>query len=163
MTNSMGFDIQFLQLRSRHVAKRDDFVTRKKIEESFEHRQASRSLGLVRHAIAQHAAAWIERMPRERIPQDELLRLYFESEQCAPDDSCCRLRKSFRTIPRFTGAARLDTGKNVFGFNAVISLSPEQDSLGGHGDAAEMSAAITERFTNRDELYLAEPFSKISG
>ena len=65
-------------------------------------------------------------MPRERIPQDELLRLYFESEQCAPDDSCCRLRKSFRTIPRFTGAARLDAGKDVFGFDAVISLFPSR-------------------------------------
>ena len=75
MANFVDFEIQFLQLRSRHVAKRDDFVAPKKIEESFEHRQASGSLELLGHAITQHTAAWIKRMPRERIPQDELLRL----------------------------------------------------------------------------------------
>ena len=38
MTNLMHFGIQFLQLRSRDVAKRDHFVARKKIEASFQRR-----------------------------------------------------------------------------------------------------------------------------
>jgi hypothetical protein len=38
MTNTMGFDVQFFQLRGSDVAKRDDFLAWKEIEESFEHR-----------------------------------------------------------------------------------------------------------------------------
>ncbi len=43
-----------------------------------------------------------------------------------------------------------------------IPLFPEQDSLRGHGDSAEMAAAITERFTNHNESRFAEPAVEIS-
>ena len=36
MTNTMGFDVQFFQLRGSDVAKRDDFLAWKEIEESCE-------------------------------------------------------------------------------------------------------------------------------
>ena len=49
----------------------------------------------------------------------------------------------------------------MFRFYSGIFLFSQQDSLGGHGDSAEMPAAITECFTNQNELYLAEPFVKI--
>ena len=52
MTNTMGLDVQFLQLRGSDVAKRDDFLGWKEIEESVEHRQTGGSLGLVGHPIA---------------------------------------------------------------------------------------------------------------
>ena len=55
----------------------------------------------------------------------------------------------------------LDSGKNVFRRNPVISLFSQQDSLGGHGDSAEMPAAIAERFANHGKSYVAEPFVKI--
>ena len=51
----------------------------------------------------------------------------------------------------------------MFRLNPSIFLFSEQDSLGGHRDSAKMAAAITERFTNQNEFYLFEPFSKISG
>ena len=38
----------------------------------------------------------------------------------------------------------------------------QQDSLRGHGDAAEMAAAITQRFTNHNQFCFAEPAAKIS-
>ena len=49
----------------------------------------------------------------------------------------------------------------MFRFYSGIFLFSQQDSLGGHGDSAEMPAAITERFTNQNELYLAETSVKI--
>ena len=49
----------------------------------------------------------------------------------------------------------------MFRFNPVVFLFSEQDTLGGHRDSAEMSAAITERFANHNELHFAEPFVKI--
>ena len=38
MTNTMGFDVQFLQLRGSDVAKPDDFLAWKEIEASVEDR-----------------------------------------------------------------------------------------------------------------------------
>ena len=38
MTNTMALDVQFLQLGGGDVAKRDDFLAWKEIEESIEHR-----------------------------------------------------------------------------------------------------------------------------
>ena len=49
----------------------------------------------------------------------------------------------------------------MFRFYSGIFLFSQQDSLGGHGDSAEMAAALTERFTDQNELYLAEPSAKI--
>src|SRR5438876_7655384 len=98
-------------------------------------------------------------MPGERIPEHELLRLQAEPEQRAPDDSSCRLGKAIRTFFRFARAPRLDTRKNVFQLNPATFLFSEQDSLGGHGNSAEMTAAITERLTDYCELCVAHPFS----
>src|SRR3954454_13378924 len=102
-------------------------------------------------------------MPGERVPEYELLRLQAEPQQRAPDDSSCRLGKAIRTLFGFARAPRLDTRKNVFQLNPTTFLFSEQDSLGSHGDSAEMSAAITERLTDHHKFYLAEPFSEISG
>jgi len=100
-------------------------------------------------------------MPGERIPEHELLRLQAEPEQSAPDNSSCRLGKAIRTFFRFARAPRLDTRKNVFQLDPTTLLFSEQDSLGGHGNSAEMSAAITERLTNHNEFNLADASVKI--
>lgn len=49
----------------------------------------------------------------------------------------------------------------MFRFYSGSFLFSQQDSLGRHGDSGEMPAPITERFTNHNELYLAQPFVKI--
>jgi len=40
--------------------------------------------------------------------------------------------------------------------------SSEQQSLRGHGDSAEVTAAITKRLADHCEFYLAQPFFEIS-
>src|SRR5262252_4051201 len=100
-------------------------------------------------------------MPRERIPQHEFLRPQAKSEQGAPDDGCCRLGKTVRTLFRFTRSPWLDARKNVFRLNSVVWLLSEQDSLGSHWDSGEMSAAITKGLTDHRECPFAEPFAKI--
>ena len=73
-----------------------------------------------------------------------------------------RTTRTIATFPRLARSTCLDAGKNLFGFNPAIFLFAEQDSLRGHGDSAEMAAAITKRFANHGEFCLPEPFSKIS-
>src|SRR6266536_2704375 len=100
-------------------------------------------------------------MPRERIPQHKFLRLQVKPEQRAPNDRCCWLGKTIRALFTLACSPWLAAEKNMFRFYSGIFLFSQQDSLGGHGDPAEMPAAITERFTNHNKLYLAEPFAKI--
>ena len=68
----MRFDTQVCRLPGRDATERHNFLARKQVEESFERSQADSSFGLRRHPVAQHAAMSIERMPRERIPENEL-------------------------------------------------------------------------------------------
>ena len=49
----------------------------------------------------------------------------------------------------------------MFRFYSGIFLFSQQNSFGGHRDSAEMPAAITERFTNHNELYLVDPLVKV--
>ena len=151
MANLMCVDIQFLELRCCNVAKSDDFVTRKKIEESFEHRQASGSLGLVRHSVAQNATTWIKRMPRERIPQGESPVLRRASAVCSRRWSPSALKNHPGHISRFTRSPCLNAGKNLFRLNAIFLFS-DQDSLGSHGDSTEVTAAIAKCFANYGDL-----------
>ena len=60
MTNTMGFDVQFFQLRGSDVAKRDDFLAWKEIEERVKYRQTGGLLRLVGHPIAQQTATRIK-------------------------------------------------------------------------------------------------------
>jgi hypothetical protein len=46
--------------------------------------------------------------------------------------------------------------------DSVILLFTEQDSLGSHGDSAEMTTAIAERFANHYEARPAKSLPKIS-
>src|SRR3954451_13636812 len=100
-------------------------------------------------------------MPGERVPEYELLRLQAEPQQRAPDDSSCRLGKAIRTLFGFARAPRLDTRKNVFQLNPTTFLFSEQDSLGGHGDSTEVTAAIASCFAVYCALCLAQPFFQI--
>src|SRR5581483_1937190 len=102
-------------------------------------------------------------MPRERIPEHELLRLYAKPEQRTPDHSRCRLRKTMRALLTLACSFWLNAGKHVFRLDPSIFLFSQQDSLGGHGDSAEMAAAITERFADYHQFRFVEPFAKISG
>jgi hypothetical protein len=52
--------IQFLELRSRDVAKCNNFIACKYVEKGFEHRQTGGSLFPGRRPVAQYAAAQIE-------------------------------------------------------------------------------------------------------
>ena len=57
----------------------------------------------------------IERMPRERIPQDEFVWLHAKLQQCAPHNRRGRFGKPVRTFLRSAGAARPDAGNNCSG------------------------------------------------
>ena len=46
-------------------------------------------------------------------------------------------------------------------FYSDIFLFTQEDSLGCHGDSAEMPAAIAERFTDHHDFCHAEPFAKV--
>src|SRR5438046_208825 len=98
-------------------------------------------------------------MPRERIPQNKLLRSDAQSQQRAPDNRRRGFGKTIRTFPRLASPTRLDSQKNVFRHD--VSFSSKQNSLGSHRDSAEMTAAVTKRFPDHRKLPFAEPFSKI--
>src|SRR6266566_2880975 len=99
-------------------------------------------------------------MPRERIPQNKLLRSDAQPQQRAPDDRGGRLGKTIRTFPRLASPTRLDSQKNVFRHD--VSFSSKQNSFGCHRDSAEMTAAVTKRFPDDRKFRFAEPFSKIT-
>ena len=71
MPDMMRFDTQVCHLPGRDATERHNFFARKQVEESFEHWQADRLFGLGRHPVTQYATMSIERMPRERIPENE--------------------------------------------------------------------------------------------
>ncbi len=60
MADAVCVHVKFFELCGGDFSQRDDLIARKQFEKSIEHRQAGSSLGLVRHTIAQHAAARIE-------------------------------------------------------------------------------------------------------
>src|SRR6266550_4687551 len=101
-------------------------------------------------------------MPRERIPQNELLRRQGKLQQRAPDNCRRGFGKTIAAFLRFTRAPRSDARKNFVRIDSGVFLFSEQDALGGHGNSAEMTAAVPKRFANYHESRFAEPFSKIS-
>ena len=101
-------------------------------------------------------------MPREPIPQDELVWLQAKPQQRAPDNRRRGFRKTIRTFLRFACAARRDARKDLLRLNSGVLLLAEQDAFGCHGDSAEMTAAVSERFANHYESRLTKPLSKIN-
>src|SRR6266568_756383 len=100
-------------------------------------------------------------MPRERIPQDELLWRDSEPQQGAPDNGGCGLGKTISTFLRFARPTRFDSRKEILSFDPGVRLSPEQNALGSHRDSAEMSAAVSKRFADHCESGLFESLAKI--
>src|SRR5436189_6385799 len=100
-------------------------------------------------------------MPRECIPQDELVRQHAKLQQCAPYNRRCRLGKTVRALCSFARAARFDAGKDVFRLDAVIFLFAEQDALGSHGNSGEMTTAVPKTFTDNRECCVAKPSLEI--
>src|SRR6266536_3389376 len=101
-------------------------------------------------------------MPRKCIPEDELLGRQPKLQQRAPDNSCRRLRKTILAFLRVARAARCNAGKDLRRLNAVIFLFSEQDSLGGHGDSTEMTAAVAKCFTNHCKSRSFKSFAQVS-
>src|SRR5438067_2747734 len=100
-------------------------------------------------------------MPREDVPQNEFVWFHAKPEECAPHNRRSRLGKTVQTTCSFARAARLDAGKDVLRLDAVIFLFPEQDALRSHRDSGEMTATISECFTDDCEFHLAQPFLQI--
>src|SRR5882724_3876290 len=100
-------------------------------------------------------------MPRKRIPEDELLRRQPQLQQCAPDNSCRRLRKTLTAFLRFACAARCDAGKDLRRLNPVVFLFSEQDSFGGHGNSTEMTAAVAKCFSNHSKSRSFKSFAEV--
>src|SRR5436190_4517960 len=101
-------------------------------------------------------------MPRERIPEDELFRQQSKLQQSAPDNRRRGLGKSTRAFLKFACAMPCDAGKNFIRLNPVIFLFAEQDSLRGHGDAAEVTATVSKRFANYCESRGFKSFAEVS-
>src|SRR5437667_12239302 len=101
-------------------------------------------------------------MPRECIPQDELLWLYAKPQERAPYNRCRRLGKPVWTFLRFARAPRIDAGKEGVGFHLDFLASPEQQPLRSHGDSAEVAAAIAERFADDCKSRVAKSLAEIS-
>jgi hypothetical protein len=101
-------------------------------------------------------------MPWECIPEDELLWTRTKLHQRAPDNRRRRFGKTIWAFLTFARAARCYVRKDFLRLDSVILLFTEQDSLGSHGDSAEMTAAIAERFAYNYESRLAKPLSEIS-
>lgn len=101
-------------------------------------------------------------MPRKRIPEDELFRRKPKMGQSAPDNRGCGFGKAISAFLRLAGAPRMNVAKKLFCFDSDVFISPQKDSLGGHGNSREMAAAVTERFANDSKPRLAEPITKVS-
>src|SRR6266700_279889 len=95
-------------------------------------------------------------MPRERIPQDELLRRESQSQQRAPDNGGCGLGETISTLLTFACPTRFDSRKEILRFDPAVRLSPEENALGSDGDSGEMTAAVPKRFADHCESGLFE-------
>src|SRR5437016_11159079 len=91
-------------------------------------------------------------MPRERIPQHELVWLEAKLQKRNPYNGCCRFGKTVRTFFRFARAPRLNAGEEIVGVHRDLITSSEQNSLRSHWDSAEVTASITDRFADQCEL-----------
>src|SRR5437762_5983257 len=81
MPHAFDRERQAVERRLRQPTHGDNTLAGEEIEECAEHRRAGRQLGFGRRPIAQHARSRIERMPRERIPQDKAITGYPRSEE----------------------------------------------------------------------------------
>ncbi len=98
-------------------------------------------------------------MPRKRVPEDKILGAQTELQQSSPDDGRRRLGKTVAGNFPFAGSPRRDPGKNSLRIDS--SNFAQQHALGGHGDAAEMSAAITERLADDNPPRFAGSFAQV--
>src|SRR6266516_2879317 len=83
------------------------------------------------------------------------------SRERTPHNRCSRLGKPVRTFLRFARAPRINVGEKIVGFQPDCFASPEQQPLRSHGDSAEVTAAITNRFADHCELCRTKPLSQI--
>src|SRR5437867_1912494 len=103
----------------------------------------------------------IERMPRECIPQNELLCREPKLHQSFPDDCRSELGKPRPIFLRFARSLWSDVGKEIARLDPGDLLSPEQNSLRGHGNPAEMTAAVPKRLPHDCESRLSQSQAKI--
>src|SRR2546429_4200479 len=62
---------------------------------------------------------------------------------------------------RFARAPWQEAAKDIPRLDTAVGGSAEQNALGGHRDAGEMSAAIAERLADQRQPRLADPLGKI--
>src|SRR5438034_11818583 len=100
-------------------------------------------------------------MPRECIPQHELLRLYAKPQERAAHNRCRRFGKAVWTLLGPAGAPRINVEEEIVGFQTDFLASPEQQSLRSHGDSAKATATVSERFPNYCKSCGLKSFAKI--
>src|SRR5258706_12705455 len=112
---SHAFDLgrQTVELRLRQSAHGDDAFAGEETQECFEHGHAGGQLGFARRPIAQHARSRIERMPRERIPQDKAIARHVALNEHAPDDARRRFGKAARALLRLARAPWRKAAKDM--------------------------------------------------
>ena len=101
-------------------------------------------------------------MPGERIPQDKLPRSDSRFEQAAPDNRCGGFGKKVTIFVRPARSVRMNGGEKSAGSAHDLRILAEENSLRGHGDAAEVSAPIPKRFADEKEPRLAEAVVQVS-
>ena len=100
-------------------------------------------------------------MPRECIPQDELVWLEAKPQDRAPYNRCCWFGKLVPTFLGFAGALRLQIVDNTGGLQLNFVASSEQQSLRSHRNSAKVTTAITNRLADDCDVCLANPFLQI--
>src|SRR5437016_969880 len=119
MAHTARLDTSRFQSRSGDPAECDNFVARKQVQKSFEHRQPGRLFCLVRHSITQHATPPIERMPGECIPKNKVFGLQSQLQQSTPDNCRRGLRKTMTALSRLARPSWLDPKANLLWFKTI--------------------------------------------
>jgi hypothetical protein len=144
MPHTRGTVTDPFKLRGSHGAHGDHRFAPEQLEHFFQDRGSVSQFVGARLAVAQQPEFGIKRMPRKRSPQHKSVARKSKSEQRVPNHRRSRFGKTMWALLRLARAARCDAGKNLL-------LTREQQPLRGHRDAAEMTAAITERLADQDK------------
>ena len=95
-------------------------------------------------------------MPRKHVPQDKFVAPHPTAKQRAPDNACCRLGEPPRRSLQLACPPRSNCRENIG--RRDVRIFAQKDSLGSHGDAGEMPAAVAESLSNQCQLRFADAF-----